>query len=486
MDGIGRFFTPPVWAEWLVEEFGVFQAWTDGASICDPTAGPGSFAIALFSMARKRGIEVTYEMVRRLTLVETHERDLEQFARRARSEFDIDFPSENLHARDVLLDTPGEKFDVLVGNPPWANFADLPEDYKDRIRPLFVEKGLVPDSRKALLGSSRVDIAALVLNAAMGEMTVPGGRGVFFLPASLFTGGDAHRGFRRLETMGRKMHVEKVYRFTESRIFGNVSTSCVAAGIVMDRQQSFPVEFFVEEGGGWIRKYAFPLSNPDDQWRVVGNPSDGDGVPNIRISIQPHQQPRQGINTCGANAVFMFEELPSDLPEEYLYPLATREQWRNDPHPAKWVLLPYDSSTGKPLKPQEVRRVESLHKYLTRFRKALENRKGKLIGAQIKRGLWWAFLGVGEYSFAPYKVIWQAYGTDEFDPIILGSFQGKVWQPNQAMHAFIPCWSLEDASRIRGALLDSGIVSLLREMGGEGKRNWAQPGKIKKILSLQH
>ena len=52
------------------------------------------------------------------------------------------------------------------------------------------------------------------------------------------------------------------------------------------------------------------------------------------------------------------------------------------------------------------------------------------------------------------------------------------------MQAFIPCWNKADAERICAALQHPGIPTLLRELNGEGKCNWAQPGKIGKILSL--
>lgn len=84
----------------------------------------------------------------------------------------------------------------------------------------------------------------------------------------------------------------------------------------------------------------------------------------------------------------------------------------------------------------------------------------------------------------PYKVIWEAYGKSHFHPVILNSEDGQVWQANQAMHAFIPCWNEADAKRIRSALQHPTIPALLKQLNGNGKCNWAQPGKIKQILDL--
>ena len=52
------------------------------------------------------------------------------------------------------------------------------------------------------------------------------------------------------------------------------------------------------------------------------------------------------------------------------------------------------------------------------------------------------------------------------------------------MHAFVPCWSECEAQRIKTALENPEIPILLRQLNGAGKCNWAQPGKIKKILAF--
>ena len=81
--------------------------------------------------------------------------------------------------------------------------------------------------------------------------------------------------------------------------------------------------------------------------------------------------------------------------------------------------------------------------------------------------------GGSAVSTAPYKVIWEAYGKSHFHPVILNSEDGQVWQANQAMHAFIPCWNEADAKRIRSALQHPTIPALLKQLNGNGKCNWA-------------
>ncbi len=480
---VGQVFTPIKWAEWLIERWGIFDAWIDGASIYDPTAGQGAFALALFRLARSRGIRVSPELLSRLTLTEVRESHLQAFQLKAYRKFAINFPSSQLLALDVITNPPNAEYDILFGNPPWANFTDLSDSYKERLKPYFVAEGLVPDKKQVLLGSSRTDIAALVLKVVLGKLLCKNGIGCFFLPLSLFSG-DAHRGFRDYIASGRRFAVDEVCEFTETEVFGGVGTSYCCARFRVDVPHKFPIRYFRERQGEWTEHRAVPLKASDDQWRVLQR-GDTTDLSAIKVELSSDQKPRQGVNTCGTNAIFMFEDKPGYLPEEFLFPLATKEIWKNeDLAPHKWILLPYNRNTGRPLSWASIERYAELRQYLIEVRGKLEGRRGTLIRSAIAKGVWWSLLGVGPYSFAPYKVIWEAYGKSDFHPVILNSEDGQMWQANQAMQAFIPCRNEGDAERVCAALQHPGIPILLRQLNGEGKCNWAQPGKIRKILSL--
>lgn len=122
--------------------------------------------------------------------------------------------------------------------------------------------------------------------------------------------------------------------------------------------------------------------------------------------------------------------------------------------------------------------------YFSTRKSQLLARKGTMLNTWMKRGQWWACLGVGEYNFAPFKVVWEAYGKANFRPRIFGSLDGRPWQANQAMHAFIPCWSLAEAEDLLRRLENSAIESYLKSLSVEGTCNWAQPGRIKRFLQF--
>ena len=490
---IGQVFTPLKWAEWLINRWNVFEAWLDGAHICDPTAGQGVFALAMLHIARRKGIPITRERLSRLTLIEIVPSHLERFREDIKREFGVDVPASQVFCQDVITEDHPRKYDILVGNPPWANFSALPTAYKERLKPFFLQEGLVPDRKKMLLGASRIDIAALVLKVVLGRLLKENGTGYFYIPTSLFFGDGAHSGFRNYLARDsqnatdsyRDFAVDTVYEWTSTKVFDGVSTSYCCAKFRADTRQGFPVSYFRESEGKWVEHKALPFKNPNDPWRVVRDLEELKAGATLEVGLSPEQTPRQGVNTCGANNVFIFDQKPTHLPEQFLYPLATKELWRQQtvlPH--KWILLPYHQQTGKPLMWCQIEQFPALRDYLQNVHGVLQARKGVLLRAALKRGNWWALLGVGPYAFAPFKVIWEAYGKDQFNPIVLGSVTGQMWQGNQSMHAFIPCWTECDAEQIKTALENPEIPALLWQLNGAGKCNWAQPGKMKKILGL--
>lgn len=481
--GIGEVFTPLKWAEWLINRWAIFDAWLDGAHICDPTAGKGAFVLALLHIARRKGIPITPERLSRLTLIEMNAAHLAWFRKNIKQEFGIDFPVSQLFCQDVIMESHARRYDILIGNPPWANFADLPSDYKSRVKPFFLAEELVPDKQQLLLGSSRIDIAALVLKIVLGRLLKKGGVGYFYLPLSLFFGDGAHRGFRNYRANQRDFAVDTVYEFTTTRVFEGVNTSYCCAKFRCDTRQTFPVSYLRESHGKWTEHKTVPLKDSADPWRVVRQINELKTDPTLDINLSPTHIPRQGVNTCGANSIFIFEDKPSHLPETFLYPLVTKEIWRQGAlPPRKWILLPYHQQTGKPISWQQIQEHTALKDYLGSAQEVLQTRKGTLLRSAIDRGYWWALFGVGTYSFAPFKVIWEAYGKSRFNPVVLSCVSGQAWQGNQSMHAFIPCWSEDTAQRIKRELENPEIPTLLRQLNGAGKCNWAQPGKIKKIL----
>jgi hypothetical protein len=494
---IHHFFTPRSWALWIAEGSGIVNDWLAGATVLDPTCGRGDLMFALMAGAIRRGWPAHELPIRRLFGVEREPAFLRALARDCRREFGVDFPRENLHASDILVQPFYFRADILFGNPPWANFADLSTHEKALLKPVFVRYGLVPDRRRLLLGGSRVDVAALIVVKTIADHLRSGGTAAFVLPLSLLTGDVAHAGFRRYGAGGTSFAIREVTDLTGASVFPGVATRYGAVTFRRDERPRWPVRWLAaaEPNSRW----AAPVDGPDGPLAVADSPAALDRLKNRpRIMLPTGVRPRQGVNPCGASRVlFVHDVVPLDdelttamspaigrvlLPRRFLFPLLTAAQFTdtNSP-PRRWVLIPHDASTGQPLTPEQLADVPKLGEYLEACRPLLENRRGRWLRRWIDRGRWWAMLGVGPYCFAPFRVTWPAYGATRFSPKVFAA----PWQGQQALHAHISCDSQDEADRLATALARPEVEEYLRAFGTAGTRNFAQPGRVARVLTYQ-
>jgi hypothetical protein len=488
---IGRVFTPLPWAIWLIEVSGAFRAWLEGATVLDPTCGEGAFLEAFVALARREEIRITRQAVARLHGVEIVEADKLRLLERMRARYGLKLADDNIRTADFITAKIPGRYDVIVGNPPWINFTDLPRELKTKWGPAYISHQLVKDKREVLLGGSRADVAALILKKALDEVLADGGRAAFFIPLSIFFNSGSNDRIRPFPGSKHKYRVVKLWDFGQEAVFDGVSTRYGAA--VFDRQgeQTWPVETNVCHNGIWTRRYSAAGDHRSGAWRQrETSETEASGPPTIEI--RPSQKPRQGVNTCGANDVLIFERTGDrfrnglgeewDLEAELLFPLMNAASFgRPLRTQQRWILLPHGARTGRPLAWRDIAKRERVAAYLSQHQDTLTRRKGTLINAHIGRGSWWTLLGVGPYSFAPWKVAWEALGRKQFTPTVL---EGR-WQGNQALHAFCPCASAQEAEALAAALSRTQVEQWLRSSTMEGTCNWAQPGRIAQVLTMR-
>jgi hypothetical protein len=487
---VGRVFTPLPWAIWLIEITGAFQAWRDGATVLDPTCGDGAFLEAFVALGRRDGLTVTSEALTRLHGIEIVTADKARALERIAARYGARLAEDNIRTADFITAMFPERYDVLVGNPPWVNFTDLPSDLKAKWGPEYVRHQLVTDKRDVLLGGSRADMAALVVKKALDDVLSDGGQAAFFIPLSIFFNSGANDRFRPFPSSAHTYRVVRLWDFGQEAVFDGIATRYGAA--LFDRRgpQTWPVETRIRENGIWTRAFSVASDHRSGTWHRHRTPEADRGAPPA-IEISPSQKPRQGVNTCGANNVFIFERDGDrlvnglgeewQLEEELLFPLMNAASFGR-PRNARqrWMLLPHDIRTGRPLAWEEIATYGHAAAYLATHRDTLMRRKGTLINSQIGRGFWWALLGVGPYAFAPWKVAWEALGKKSFTPAVL---DGR-WQGNQALHAFCPCNSRQEADALAAALRQTEVETWLKSSAMAGTCNWAQPGRIAQILRI--
>ena len=485
---IGNIFTPITLGEFAIKEFGIFDKWLSGASVFDPTMGIGNLLESLIIHGLRNKYSLEELPLERLFGNELNTGYYKIALQRFKNTYDVDM-TKNFWNEDILK-LNAKQFDIIFGNPPWQNFVDLPAQYKEKIKSHFFKYELVGNSQDLLLGGSRIDIAALIIRKSIKEFLSKNGDAYFFMPLSLFLNDGANQYFRNYKIGNVKYAPVKIIDFNDSKVFEGISTRYGLVHFKRDKEVTFPVPISRFEGNKWLKLKATPLFHSDDPLSIF-NQKEQSFLSDFKYIEMPKEYaPRQGINTCGANSIFFFNSYKKkdeftcvvndsiELPCKFVYPLLTSANFNEeDLRPRKWVLLPYHRN-GRPLDIFRIKSEEKLWEYLKSNEKVLRNRKGTLIGTWIKKGFWWALLGVGAYSFFPFKIVWEAYGKKAFNPMIVNG----NWQANQSLQAFIPTRSLEEAKSILTELKNPAVEKYLLSLKMEGTMNWAQPGKIKKLI----
>ncbi len=102
-----------------------------------------------------------------------------------------------------------EKFDVIVGNPPWLTFADVENgEYQEDLRRLADLYALKPDTANM----PHLELAALFLAHACNYFMKPGGRLAMVMPRAFFSGGQ-HEPTRKGKT--RKVALTQLWNLQD-------------------------------------------------------------------------------------------------------------------------------------------------------------------------------------------------------------------------------------------------------------------------------
>lgn len=493
-------FTPLYWVKRIIQKYWLLDAWIQWQTILDPTAGSGFFIEWFIELAIEKEIEISEKMIQSLYWVELEREFVEDFFERMLNNYNIVFPKENFINHNFLHYKESKKFDIIIWNPPRQNFVDLPQWCKDEYKEYFLKYGLIKNMQDMLLWSSRIDIAALIISKAIKDHLKEWWKAYFFLPLSIFLNDWAHEWFRSWMIGNVDFSYDEVRDFNWEDVFWWIATRYWIVSFTRNNKQIFPIKY--NQLNMWKRAElsAKPLHNHDwpltiihehNQWLLTMK----------KIILSEWSKPRQWVNTCWANHVFMFDDYEEIdnyyvklwnkknnnviLPKKYIEPLMDKKNFNWIENPQKRVLLLHNKNNWKPLEWSDFSSDDVLINYLNLWYDFLNARKWTLINVQISKGYWRGLLWVWPYSFKPYKIAWQAYWEKTFNPKLFYCNQWTNRQWNQSLQAFIWFDSEEEAKDALHQLMHPHIEQYLLSMQMEWTCNWAQPWKISKLIEYR-
>ena len=352
------------------------------------------------------------------------------------------------------------------------------------------------NKKDVLLGSSRVDIASLIIQKCLYSHIRDGGNAYFFAPLSLIFNEGANTYFRPSESKENVFCIKQIVDFKNNIVFPNIGTRNGFLHLEKSKIQNFPVplqEIFDLNTSS--KNWCTPAFN-NSAWMKCNKNWESKYIP--KLKVKKDQIPRQGINTGGLNKVFILEKDYADsivnkevdtfvngygelvhISTQSLFPLIHPGLFgRKNPKKQKYILCLHEKS-GAPMNWEKITKLTGIPEYLEKYHQQMLQRKGIFIQSLMKNGFYWSLIGVGPYTFRKWKIVWESMGKRNFNAIII---DGR-WQGNQAMHAYISSDSKTEAIRIQNAL-NENLPKYLQAFGMEGTCNWAQPGRIKTLISV--
>lgn len=356
-------------------------------------------------------------------------------------------------------------FDYVVGNPAWVNWETLPEDYRAATKCLWEHYGLFPHGgMDTILGKGKKDLSMLLTYVAMDRYLKPQGQLGFVITQAVFKTAGAGQGFRRFVLPGGlPVRVQVVEDLSELRPFegANNRTSLVVLQKGLPTRYPVPYNYWRKTGRRAdlrpdmrlaevlaqvqiSRLIAEPVDpgDPTSAW-VTGREAAVRAIKKI-LGRSPYHA-HEGVNSGGANAVYWVEILErrpdglvlvSNLTEgakrevakvtaalepHLLYPLLRgRDVARWRAVPSAHIIMIQDPVRRRGLPEEEVRACyPRTYAYLKQFEAVLRARAaykryftrpgGR--GRAVETGPFYSMFDVGEYTFAPCKVVWARIAT---------------------------------------------------------------------------
>lgn len=105
------------------------------------------------------------------------------------------------------------KFDLIVGNPPWIDWKNLPAGYRERVKGLCVGRNLF--SGDGITGGINLNVCALVSNVSAQNWLSKKGVLAFLMPQSLIFQ-QTYEGFREFRLDKGNLYLQRISDWTKS------------------------------------------------------------------------------------------------------------------------------------------------------------------------------------------------------------------------------------------------------------------------------
>lgn len=379
-----------------------------------------------------------------------------------------------------------KNIDLVAGNPPWVKWSNLPGQYAEFVKPICDRMDIFSEDN--WVGGIQSDVSTVVAYHALERFVKRGGSLAFLMTATVFKN-ESSQGFRRWKLHNEQgeepMTVEVVEDYGAIKPFEGVSNWPALLIVKRNgRATEYPIRYRrYSTRLDYQDLYAIPIPGSVDGPWLVGSKSEIRFWPKIFNADKcAVYQARKGVTT-DLNGLFFvkvtstsnldFIQIVNDprngrqniptksaiVEKENVFPLLRGrdiKRFSAVPQQAQCVIVPQRGMFGDPNLPAASPR---LFQFLSAFKNVLEARSSY---RRFQKGKpFWSVWSTGEYTFAPFKVVWKEMSGSSFVAAYIGSAdfcgENKVIVPDHKVY-FVPLETEAEAAYLT-AFLNARVVS---------------------------
>jgi len=410
-----------------------------------------------------------------------------------------------------------EKFDYVVGNPPWIRWGYLSEEYRRATLPLWKNYGLFSlKGYSALMGKGGSDFSMLFTYAASDYYLARDGKLGFLITQEVFKSKGAGEGFRRFQ-LGKQVEkpylkVTKALDLVTVQPFEGASNKTAAIILKKGEKTTYPVPYFIysrKKGVGRIppgillkdaKKYldkreliAQPIGRDTGSWQTIspkqkhlskiegtnsykarrGASTDPYGVFWVNV-LQVLTDKNLVVTNLPEKGKTKLAKLKETIESDLVYPAVRGsdiKRWSVNPE----VLLIVVNDPEKPMVgyPENIMKTRwpRTYSYLTKFKEPLLSRAAHKKYHDNPNIAFYSQYNIGKYTFSGYKVVWKRMAGDIEAAVITQhktSFGYKLLIPTDTTALFTA--NDENEAHYLCAIINSAVVrEFIRSYSSAGR-----------------
>lgn len=370
----------------------------------------------------------------------------------------------------------GDKFDFVVGNPPWIAWKAMSKSYRAGTLTIWQSYGIF-EKNAYDKKTTHDDFGMAVTYVSVDQYLKEGGNMVFLLPASFLKSTKGGEGFRKFSIIRNGQSVpfmvEEVHDFSGVSLF---SIPTVAIKFVKGEKMTYPMDKYqfysqigrkskIDSHANWnyVKQiveykdfYAQPVDREDSQssWLTLEDMRFANNV--LNPNVERFYKGRKGIEPAGAKGVYIllspkkaekgYLKIENDMSrqrrkdiiekgvhkgrieETYVYPmLGGRNIARWYIKSNEYMLVPHTSEYKYGI-PETIlaREAPETFKWLSFYHDELLDTRiqnGKFFNKDTQP--FYRLDNVGTYTYSPYKVLWKEQ-TGSMSAVVASTYFASV------------------------------------------------------------